>query len=245
MKANLILIGITMTLLAACRFDTKSQTTVTITVEQSYYAAGEMVLKKKYDSAVVLLKQAYERGLDMPMRIVADSNFYSLIDDPKYRPEIRKLLNEFSIENHASMIRSKEPGQHISVIGRILDESDNKSVKDVHVELVHADNNGNYFEEKTKWNPRLFAYLKTDENGEFRINTIRPSKYQDDGGNDVPAHIHFNLEKEGYRVYASEFTFEDDPVFKANGNIDMVPVAILQNIEGENHYRVTILLQRE
>lgn len=210
-----------------------------------YNDASKMVHAMKYDSAIILLGHAFEQGFEYPMEIVTDSNFYYLIDDPLYRSEIRKILKEFAAENHSSMVRVEEPGSSIVVNGIIRDESNNQPIENVLVELVHTDNNGFYFKEKSMWNPRLFAYLKTDSNGEFLVNTILPGRYQDDNANDVPSHIHFTLEADGYRTYASEFTFENDSVFKANGNIDRVPVALIKKEIGENYYQVTLNMQKE
>ncbi len=245
MKLELILSGVVVIVLITCQNNVKTQTITTPTAEQLYIEASNLVREMKYDSAMVLLRQAFEKGFEKPMKIIADSTFYYLVDKPNYRSETRKLLREFSIENHSTMVRIEEPGLPIFVKGKVLDESNNEPIENVLVELVHADSKGLYFDEKSMWNPRLFSYLKTDKNGEFSINTIQPGRYKDDDGNDVPVHIHFTLEAEGYRVYASEFTFENDPVFKANGNVDMVPVAILKNVDGQVQYQVTILLQRE
>ena len=210
-----------------------------------YNDASKMVTEMNHDSAIILLRQAFEQGIEQPMKIIADSSFYSLTDNPLYRSEIRNLLKEFAIENHATMVRDEEPGASILVKGIVLDESNNKPIENVLVELVHTDNKGSYFKEKSMWNPRLFSYLKTDSNGEFSVNTILPGRYQDDEGNEAPSHIHFSLEADGYRVYASEFTFENDSIFKDNGNIDNVPVAKLKNDNGKEYFHVTLFLQRE
>ena len=131
------------------------------------------------------------------------------------------------------------------MMGKVIDENTGKPLSGVSVELVHTDNEGLYFAENSTFNPRLFAYLKTDENGEFVVNTIKPGRYKDDDGNDVPSHIHFTLEKAGYRSYGSEFTFSDDPVFRANGNVDEVPVAELKHVDGKEQYLVSIGMQLE
>jgi protocatechuate 3,4-dioxygenase beta subunit len=131
------------------------------------------------------------------------------------------------------------------VIGRIVDESTNQPLEAVSLALAHADHHGLYFPEQTKWNPRLFAYLITNQNGQFVINTIMPGRYQDEEGNSVAAHIHFTLNKKGYRVYGGEFTFEDDSILMAQGNIENLPVAKLQNSDSIAQYHVTIPMQLE
>lgn len=229
----------------ACQNNSKKQTTVISSAEQRYLDASNKVIEMDYDSAIILLRQAFLEGSENPMRIIRDSNFYDLIDDPRYRPEIRLLLKRFSMQNHCEMVRSEEQGEPIYIKGKVLGEAGNQPLRDVSVELVQADINGRYFEEKSMWNPRLFAYLKTNENGAFSINTIQPGRYKDDDGNDVPSHIHITLEAEGYRTYASEFTFENDSIFKVIGNVDNIAVAKFLKTDDKEQYQVILYLQRE
>jgi len=243
MKAKNILLGIALFALISC--NNQPQTIEKNSPEHLYNDAGKMVQAMKYDSAIVLLRLAFDQGFEHPMGIVTDSSFSYLIENPQYRSAIRKLLKAFAVKNHATMVSAKEPGSAIVVKGIIRDESSSLPIESVVVELIHTDNNGFYFEEKSLWNPRLFAYLKTDLNGVFAVNTIMPGRYQDDDGNVVPSHIHFTLEAEGYRTYASEFTFENDSVFKANGNLDSVPVALLKKENGKDYYQVTLNMQKE
>ena len=242
---KIVFIGIAITILMACHDDKMEYSASNLTAHQLYEKANLMVEQNKYDSAIVFLKQAFEKGFEKPMQIVRDSNLYVLIDSPEFRSEIRLLLDTFASESQTMMIRDEEEGDPLVVKGKIVDEANGEPLKKVSIELVHTDHEGYYFKEKTKWNPRLFAYLVTDNNGEFRIQTIRPGRYKDDDGNDVPAHIHFTLKKEGFRIYASEFTFEDEPIFMANGNIDDVPVAKSLNDDIPNHYEVIIPMQKE
>ncbi len=211
--------------------------------EQLYQIAEELVAITEYDSAISKLNLAFDKGLGNPMRIVSDNKMNPLIANYELRPETRKLIRDFCDTNRAVMIREEEPGMPITVKGQILDENTVQPVPNVLVELVHTDNDGDYFKEKSLWNPRIFAYLKTDANGEFSVETILPGIYLDDDGQPVPAHIHFTLEKEGYRIYASEFTFDDDPIFKANGNADNVPVAEKSIHEGEEVFEVKLFMQ--
>lgn len=213
--------------------------------EEYYLTATQMMHNMQYDSALLFLNRSLESGFTHPMNLVKDTSFYALIDYAEYRPEVRSLLKKYSIENHASMVRDSESGNRIQVTGIVLDESDNKSVENALVELVQADRAGRYFEESSVFNPRLFAYLRTDEMGGFSINTIRPGMYPDEEGNVSPAHIHFTIEKNGYRTYGSEFTFEDDFIFVAEGNEDGIPVAKRIPKNDPPHYEVVILMQRE
>ena len=54
---------------------------------------------------------------------------------------------------------------------------------------------------------RLFGYVKTDKNGKFELNTIKPGGYPK---SDLPAHIHVHVSANGYRSFGTEFLFDDD-----------------------------------
>ena len=243
MELKIKLFGIALMAMISCKNQT--QTIETDTHERHLKNASVMVSAMKYDSAMAILRNAFEQGFPKPMDIIRDSNFYALIDEPRYRSVIRTLLKEFSVESQSTMVRDEEPGASIFIRGVIRDESNDQAMDNVAVELVHADHNGNYFDETSVWNPRLFSYLKTDANGEFRVRTILPGRYSDDDGHEVASHIHFTLEAVGYRTYASEFTFENDPVIQANGNVDAVPVARVEPENGEDHYQVTLYMQKQ
>lgn len=242
MKSNFLIL-IILGLLISCHNQTRSN--YSKPAEQIYQEAAIMMHEMKYDSALGLLRLAFENKFENPMKTVTDSSFYALIDNPQYRSKIRELLKEFAIENHATMIRESEPGRPILLKGMVRDESSNLPIENVLVELVHTDKQGYYFEEKSMWNPRLFSYLRTDSTGAFSINTIMPGRYHDDQGNELPSHIHFSLEADAYRLYSSEFTFENDSVLTAEGNIDNVPVAKLIKLNGKDHFEVQLFLQKE
>lgn len=192
---------------------------------QDLSAVRSLIEAMQYDSALVELDRVLKNGSTTPMRLVLDQDIDQLIEHPEYRPKVRTLVKTYAREASAIMKGEEEPGERIKVHGIISDERTNQPLEEVSVELVQADAQGKYFEEESLWNPRLFAYLKTKETGEFLIETILPGNYQDDEGEWVPAHIHFTLEKEGYRTYASEFSFETDSVLLKRGNTDTVPIA--------------------
>lgn len=239
------LIGLALFLLIGCQRKSADPSNDRLAGAQLYKDAEKKVREMEFDSAIVILSQALTKGIENPMQIVVDSNFFPLIDSPRLRPEMRSLLEEFAVENQANMIRNNEPGEPIEISGKIVEERNNKPLANVKLALVHTDNEGFYFRENTKWNPRIFAYLVTDDNGEFLINTIRPGKYKDDDGYYLPAHVHFTLKKDSFRVYGGEFTFEDDSILIANGNLEQIPVAKLMNANRPKLYQVAIPLQRE
>ena len=197
----------------------------------------------KYDSIIRSLKQGFVKGTMKPMDIIQNKNLYALVDDPLLRSRTRALLKFHASQSHAKMVRDDEAGERIFVSGRILDESTQRPLQNVVLELVHTDTSGLYFSEPTTWNPRIFAYLKTDEKGAFGVETIYPGSYPEDNGMMVPSHVHFTIEAEGYKTYASEFVFDDDPSFDTKDNAENIPVAIRDRSKEERHYDVSIFLQ--
>ena len=221
----------------------KTQPKENLNGTQLYQKAALFTQENQLDSAIIYLGKAYEKELENPMMLVRDSAFYPLIDNPEFRPKIRNLLKKYSESNHSIMVRNEEPGRRITVTGKILDEANMHPIKDALIELVHTDTSGVYFSEKSMWNPRIFSYLRTNDQGVFSIETIYPGSYPDDDGQEVAPHIHFTIEAEGYRVYASEFVFGDDPLLTINGNSENLPVATEHVEKGKGHYHVTINLQ--
>lgn len=192
---------------------------------QDFAAVRPLIQDMQYDSALAELDRVLRNGSVKPMSVVLDQDLDQLIQHPEYRPKIRTLLKTYAKDESGIMKGQEEPGQRIKVHGILVDERTNQPLEGVLVELVQTDAQGKYFEEESLWNPRLFAYLKTNAKGVFDIKTILPGNYRDDEGEWVPAHIHFTLEKEGYRTYASEFSFETDSVLMKRGNADAVPIA--------------------
>ncbi len=181
------------------------------------------------------------------MGVVTDERLSSLVADPLTRPSVRELLSRYVRESEAMLVTAKEPGDQIIVEGVIVDELSGAPISGAVVELVHTDRNGKYFSEDGTWNPRLFGYLKTADDGTFRVTTIKPGGYEDEEGVDVPTHIHFSIEATGYRAYGSEFLFDDDPMLIADAlhqaGLERLRVAKRQAGSGVPAYLVTIPLQ--
>ena len=213
------------------------------TAEKVYEAAVMKRESHDLDSAFLLLEEALDMGLNKPMDIIHDSVWHYLVDDPKWRPKMRDLLKRYAEESEANMARKDEPGLPIQVEITIVEEDTNIPVSNALIELVQADEDGLYFNEQSEFNPRIFAYLITNEKGECKISTVYPGRYRDDANEEVPSHIHFQVEATGYRMYASEFAFADDSVFQMSNNPEGVPVAQFHGNESDRTYRVRIELQ--
>ncbi len=236
-----VFMTILIALVVSCAKDNKTKSdTSQLSIEQERELIKEQLHDDKFDGAFNYLNRALKhKKLDVT-DVIEDTMFYVLVDNPNTRPRFRSLIQEFAQDNHAVLVRPEEAGQRITIKGRIVDETNGQALPDVSVELIQADQKGLYFNEDSKWNPRLFAYLLTDKQGGFQVETIWPGSYQDDDSNSVPSHIHFNLEAEGYRPYNSEFSFKNDSVILKYGNRENL---ILAHQAEEGKYEVKIELQ--
>ena len=102
-----------------------------------------------------------------------------------------------------------ERGERLIVIGRALDGE--RPVAGVSIYAFHADADGLYTRDgrNSDENARLFATLRTDAEGRYRYETIRPRGY--DG---LAAHIHHVVTAAGYKARLSDLWFGDEAYFE-------------------------------
>ena len=62
-------------------------------------------------------------------------------------------------------------------------------------------------------NPRLKIFIRSDANGAWAFDTIRPGSYP---SSRAPAHIHFEVSAQGYAPRFFEIVFEGDPFVTAD-----------------------------
>lgn len=118
-----------------------------------------------------------------------------------------------SLSSTLTIAGKKEPGEELIISGTIYKEDGKSPYPNVIVYAYHTDSHG-YYSKKgwetgaQKWHGHLHGWCKTDSNGHYRIQTIRPARYPD---NSMPAHIHAAVKKENGRMYwISDFVFKDD-----------------------------------
>jgi len=142
-----------------------------------------------------------------------------ILTDKKYdaaHPEtsFRNLIEKYSNTGTISIVTDTIPGKKIKVIGTVKD-TDGKPVAGALVYFYHTDSRGWYaadaphvlqYEGDIR-HARLFGYIKTDKEGKFEIQTIKPAGYPK---SDLPAHIHVHVSANGYRAFGTEFLFDDD-----------------------------------
>lgn len=106
-----------------------------------------------------------------------------------------------------------ERGERLVVTGRALDQG--RPVASVSIYAFHADADGLYTRDgrNSDENARLFATLRTDAEGRYRYETIRPRGY--DG---LAAHVHHVVTASGYKPRLCDLWFGDEPYFEPRRN---------------------------
>lgn len=114
--------------------------------------------------------------------------------------------------SHIKIAAATEPGQRIVVSGRVLDTSGHP-VPNVIIRAYHTDARGLYRADNKMYSasapPRLQGFLRTDANGAYEIDTIRPAPYPN---RTIPAHIHFELRPPDGARESAILYFYDDPL---------------------------------
>lgn len=108
-------------------------------------------------------------------------------------------LAAWPVHSRIQIAATSEPGQRLTVSGRVLDER-GRPMPNVAVYVYHTDANGLYRLDRTipRWPespPRLQGWLRTDADGSYAIDTIAPGSYP--GTKNAP-HIHFEFHAAGY-----------------------------------------------
>ncbi len=110
--------------------------------------------------------------------------------------------------SHVVVAGADEPGERLVVSGRVLDGSE--PVAGVSIYVFQTDIDGRYSKELTgneaELDPRLHAAMRSDANGVYEYETIRPGHYD---GN--AAHVHYLVRAPGYHPLLLDLWFDDDP----------------------------------
>ena len=108
-----------------------------------------------------------------------------------------------------------EPGQRLTVEGRVLDADGKTGLAGVTIFAFHTDARGYYSEQgMDESNARLCGLVVTDPEGRYRFDTIRPATYATGG---VPAHIHFQVWGPDVKRQTLVLNFEGDPLLGERG----------------------------
>ena len=143
-------------------------------------------------------------------QILTDKKYLSIHSDSRFR----ELIEKFCSDKTLAITAPDEPGKKIRVICTVKNEA-GKAVPGALVYLYQTDSKGWYaadaphvqMNEGDMRHARLFGYVKTNDQGQFELHTVKPSGYPK---SDLPAHIHVHVTADGYGAYVNEFLFDDD-----------------------------------
>jgi len=110
----------------------------------------------------------------------------------------------------ARMAPAGEPGERLVVEGTVRGDG-GKPLGGVSVFAYQTGADGIYGP-KGSSDPRLRVHLRTDKQGRYRFETVRPGSYP---RTRIAAHIHFHVSPPGGRERVSEVVFEGDPFITA------------------------------
>ena len=125
------------------------------------------------------------------------------------------LVALFFSPSHLVSAPPGEPGVRIVVSGHVFDAA-GRPVPHVVIRAYHTDARGLYRADNKMYSdtapPRLQGSLRTDDNGSYDIETIRPAPYPN---RSTPAHIHFELRPPNGPHEPAILYFADDPLLTA------------------------------
>lgn len=134
-----------------------------------------------------------------------------------------------------------ESEQKLIVTGKVFQPDGKTPAPGVVVYYWHTDDKGLYSSdsqtpEKAKIHGKLRGWVKSDENGYYKIQTSRPAAYPDQ---DIPQHIHLSIKEPGIKnEYFADFFFDDDPLYlqhkKRYGKIDRAGTELLRVVVDGN-----------
>lgn len=116
------------------------------------------------------------------------------------------LPSRFS--SSARIARASQPGEALVITGTVRDP-DGTPAAGIVVYAYHTDARGVYPRGDTR-HGALRGWVRTDEAGQYRFDTIRPGSYPN---RRVPQHVHMHLIEPGKATYyIDDIRFEDDPL---------------------------------
>ena len=109
-----------------------------------------------------------------------------------------------------------EKGQKLLLTGTVYKLGGRIPAPNVVVYYWQTDNNGYYspkegMDEQAKKHGHIRGWIKSDENGNYSIYTIRPTPYPNE---DIPAHIHLSIKEPNIEnEYYADLYFDDDLLY--------------------------------
>jgi protocatechuate 3,4-dioxygenase beta subunit len=105
-----------------------------------------------------------------------------------------------------------EPGERLVVTGRVIYGS--TLIADASIFAFQTDASGVYAPgletPEAELEPRLHGLMRTDPEGRYRYETVRPASYDNNA-----AHVHYIVIASGYKPRLFDLWFQDDPILVA------------------------------
>jgi hydroxyquinol 1,2-dioxygenase len=142
-------------------------------------------------------------------------------------------------QDGASIVRSPTPGDPIFVTGTVVD-LEGRPVEGALVDVWNTSAEGLYENQDPRQpDMNLRGRFMTDENGRFRLRTVKPAGYpipvngpvgdllRAQGRHNMrPAHIHFLINKPGYKAQFSQVYSNDDPNLETDAQFGVTAVLV-------------------
>ncbi len=142
-------------------------------------------------------------------------------------------------ENGGTLLRSPTPGPALFFKGWVRDAA-GKPLAGVDIDVWHSSTVGLYEnQDTTQAEMNLRGKFTTDANGEFSFRSVKPAGYPvpitgpagvllnaQKRHNMRPAHLHFLIDKEGYKTIASQVYSNDDPHLETDSQFGVTKALI-------------------
>jgi catechol 1,2-dioxygenase len=106
-----------------------------------------------------------------------------------------------------------EPGEPITIKGRVLSSDCSTPIKNVLIEIWQTDAQGKYHGREDNF--RLRGQIKSDDKGYYEFISVMPGSYRLLNGF-RPAHIHIKISHPDYRNVVTQLYFKGDPYLWPN-----------------------------
>jgi len=121
------------------------------------------------------------------------------------------------IKSSTRLAPANEPGEPLTIQGTIFQSDGKTPAAGIILYVYHTDAKGLYSrgrdQKKAMRHGHLRGWIKSDANGRYSFNTIRPASYPNSRN---PQHIHPIVVESKTRYYwIDEYLFTDDPVLTA------------------------------
>jgi protocatechuate 3,4-dioxygenase, beta subunit len=117
-----------------------------------------------------------------------------------------------NVASRARIAPAEEPGTPLVIRGRLFAADQRTPLPGAIVFAYHTDREGHYNRPGSaahSW--RLRGWSRTDSDGRFEFETIRPGAYP---SRNIAAHVHFTVFNGSERYHAGELQFEDDAILR-------------------------------